>query len=142
MPDSLVDSQARRIKEKLYSRFISERNETIASTFARCDRSILQSRTTMSFYYYFILRPESLRVLSSCANYGFYFLILAGITKSKYESKKQRDSGHSNKMTPAGKWPFLEQPVTLLRRLVYHKHRHEASLLNVQRMAEKNSTYP
>ena len=33
----------------------------------------------------------------------------------------QRDSGHSNKMTPVGKWPFLEQPVTLLRRLLSHE---------------------
>ena len=75
----------------------------------------------MSFYYYFILRPESFRVLPSCANRGFCFLILTGINKFKYERKKQRDSGHSNKMTPAGKWPILEQPVTLLRRFLSHE---------------------
>ena len=43
------------------------------------------------------------------------------IAKFKYERKKERDSGHTYKITPAGKWPFLEQPVTLLRRLLSHE---------------------
>ena len=37
----------------------------------------------------FTLRPESLTVLLSCANSGFCFVNLAGITKFKYERTKR-----------------------------------------------------
>ena len=43
-----------------------------------------------------LLRPESFRVLLSCAN-----LNLTGITKFKYERKNEQDSGRSSKMTPS-----------------------------------------
>ena len=46
-----------------------------------------------------LLRPESFRVLLSCANYGFCYSNLAGITKFKYERKNEKDSGRSSKMT-------------------------------------------
>ena len=53
-----------------------------------------------------LLRPESFRVFLSCANYGFYHLNLAGITKFKCEKKNEKDSGRSSKMTPSCKWPI------------------------------------
>ena len=53
-----------------------------------------------------ILRPESFRVLLSCANWGFYYLTLAGISKFTYERKKGKYSGRSGKMTPSCKWPI------------------------------------
>ena len=36
-----------------------------------------------------LLGTESLRVLLSCANYGFCYLNLTGMTKIKYERKKK-----------------------------------------------------
>ena len=51
-----------------------------------------------------LLQPESFRVLLSFANKGFCYLILAGITKFKYERKIVMDSGRSSKMTPSCKW--------------------------------------
>ena len=51
-----------------------------------------------------LLRPESFRVLLSCANQGFCYLNLTGITKFKYERKNEKDSGLSSKMTPSCKW--------------------------------------
>ena len=53
-----------------------------------------------------LLQPESFRVLLSCANQGVCYLILAGITKFKYERKNVKDSGHTSKMTPSCKWPI------------------------------------
>ena len=53
-----------------------------------------------------LLRPESFRVLLSCANWGFYYLTLAGISKFTYERKKGKYSGRSGKMTPSCKWPI------------------------------------
>jgi len=55
-----------------------------------------------------LLQPESFRVLLSRANLGFYYLILAGITKFKYERKNVRDSIPSSKMTASCKWPIIE----------------------------------
>ena len=49
-------------------------------------------------------RPESFRVLLSCANYGFCHLNLAGIRKFEYERKNEKDSGRSSKTTPSCKW--------------------------------------
>ena len=53
-----------------------------------------------------LLRPESLRVLLSCANMGFRYLNPAGITEFKYERKNEKDSGRSSKMTPSCLWPI------------------------------------
>ena len=53
-----------------------------------------------------LLQPESLRILLSCANYGFCYLNLDGITKLKYEKKNKKDSGHFSKMMPSCKWPI------------------------------------
>ena len=52
-----------------------------------------------------LLRPESFRVLLSCANLGFRHWNLAGITKFEYERKNEKDSGRSGKMTSSCKWP-------------------------------------
>ena len=52
-----------------------------------------------------LLQPESLRILLSCANYGFCYLNLDGLTKLKYEKKNRKDSGHCSKMMPSCKWP-------------------------------------
>ena len=48
-----------------------------------------------------LLRPESfrVRVLLSCANWGFCYSNLTGITKFKYERQNEKDSGRSSKMT-------------------------------------------
>ena len=43
-----------------------------------------------------LLLPESFRVLLSFANYGFCYLNLTGISKFKYERKKERISGPSS----------------------------------------------
>ena len=53
-----------------------------------------------------LLRPESFRVLLSCANYGFCYSNLTGIRKFKYERKNEKDSGRSSKITPSCKWPI------------------------------------
>ena len=53
-----------------------------------------------------LLRPESFRVLLSCANEGFCYSNLTGITKFKYERRNKKDSGRSNKITPSCKWPI------------------------------------
>ena len=53
-----------------------------------------------------LLRPESFRVLFSCANQGFCHLMLPGITRYKCETKKIKYSGRSSKMTASYKWPF------------------------------------
>ena len=53
-----------------------------------------------------LLRPESFRVLLSCASQGFCYLNLTGITKFKYERKNEKDSGRSSKMKPSCKWPI------------------------------------
>ena len=50
-----------------------------------------------------LLRSESFRVLLSCANEGFCYLNLAGITKFEYERKNKKDSGRSSKITPSCK---------------------------------------
>ena len=53
-----------------------------------------------------LLRPESFRTLLSCANQGFCYRNLTGITKLKYERKNEKDSGRSSKMTSSCKWPM------------------------------------
>ena len=40
-----------------------------------------------------LLRPESLRSLLSCVNWGFCYLNLAGITKFEHERKNEKDFG-------------------------------------------------
>ena len=55
-------------------------------------------------------RPESFRMLFSCANQGFFYLNLAGITEFIYKRTNEKDSGHSSKMTPSCKLPIF-QPV-------------------------------
>ena len=56
-------------------------------------------------------RPESFRMLFSCANQGFCYLNLAGITEFKYKRTNEKDSGHSSQMTPSCIWPIF-QPVS------------------------------
>ena len=53
-----------------------------------------------------LLRAKSLRGLLSCANLGFCYLNLTGITKFEYERKNEKDSGRISKMTPSCKWPI------------------------------------
>ena len=54
-----------------------------------------------------LLGTESLRVLLSCASYGFFYLNLTGMTKFKYERKNELNSGlSSSKKTSSCKWPF------------------------------------
>ena len=55
------------------------------------------------------LRPESFRVLLSCANCGFCYLYFNGITKFKYERKNKKDSGRTSKMTPSCKWSVVQK---------------------------------
>ena len=54
------------------------------------------------------------RVLLSCANYGFCYLNLTGITKFKYEKKTEKNSGRSSKMTTSCKWPIRNQIKTAI----------------------------
>jgi len=68
-----------------------------------------------------LLRPESLRVFLSCANYSFCHLNLARITRFKYEKKNEKDSGHSGKMTPSCKWPILNVSKTTIQIQCYKK---------------------
>ena len=59
-----------------------------------------------------LLRPQSFRVLFSCANKGFFYLTLAGINKFRCERKNEKDSGRSSEMTPSCKWPiFMASPL-------------------------------
>ena len=37
-----------------------------------------------------------------------FVINLVGITKFKYEKKKEKDYGRSSKMTPSCKWPMIE----------------------------------
>ena len=60
-----------------------------------------------------LLRPESIRTLLSCANYGFCHLNLAGATKLKYERKNEKDSGRNSKMTSSCKWPSMVEEIVL-----------------------------
>ena len=53
-----------------------------------------------------LLRPESFRVLVSCANKGFCYLTLAGINNFKCERKNEKNSGRSSEMTSSCKWPI------------------------------------
>jgi len=53
-----------------------------------------------------LLPPESFRVFHSCANQGFCYLNLAGISKYKCERRKEKDSGLGSKMMPSCKWPI------------------------------------
>ena len=53
-----------------------------------------------------LLRPESFKVLLSCANEGFCYSNLTGITKFKYERRNEKDSGRRSKITPSCKWPI------------------------------------
>ena len=64
-------------------------------------------------WYHLLLRPESIRVFLSCANYGFCPLNLAGITKFKYDKKNEKDCGRSSKMTPSCNWPILSPIVVM-----------------------------
>ena len=78
--------------------------------------------TRLSIYYMYLvlighlhddiilpLRPESFRILLSCANQGFCYSNLTGITKFKYERKNGEDYGRGSKMTPSCKWPILSR---------------------------------
>ena len=60
-----------------------------------------------------LLRPESFRVLLSCANLGFCYLILAGIIEFKYGRKNEKDSGPSSEVTPSCKWPIDNNEYTV-----------------------------
>ena len=58
----------------------------------------------MTPFYYF---PESFRVLLPYENYGFCYLNLTGISKFKYEKKKnEMNSGPSSKKASSCKWPI------------------------------------
>ena len=50
--------------------------------------------------------PESFEFLLSCANKGFCYLNLAGITKFICERKNEKSSARHSKMTPSCKWPI------------------------------------
>ena len=50
-----------------------------------------------AWWHHLLLRPASIRVFLSCANYGFCQLNLAGISKFKYEKKNEKDSGRKSK---------------------------------------------
>ena len=56
-----------------------------------------------------LLRPESFRVLLFCANYGFCYPNLTGITKFKYERKNEKDFVRISKITPSCKWPIASK---------------------------------
>ena len=58
-------------------------------------------------------RPESFRTLRSCANQGFCYRNLTGITKLKYERKNEKDSGRNSKMTSSCKWPSMVEEIVL-----------------------------
>ena len=60
-----------------------------------------------------LLRSESFRVLLSCANEGFCYLNLAGITKFEYERKNKKDSGRSSKITPSCKGLLSERTLNI-----------------------------
>ena len=45
-------------------------------------------------------------------------------------------------MTPAGKWPFLEQPVTLLRRLLSHETGARSFSTQCTKKGRKNMVLP
>ena len=60
----------------------------------------------MTSFYYYDQNPSF--VLLSCANWGFCYLKLTGVTKFKYERKYEQDSGCSSKMTPSCKWPIIK----------------------------------
>ena len=51
-----------------------------------------------------ILRPESFRILLSCANWAFCYLNSSGITKFKMKGKTEKDTGPRGKMTLLCKW--------------------------------------
>ena len=55
------------------------------------------------------MTSESFRVLLSCANCGFCYLYLNGITKFKYERKTKKDSGRTSKMTLSCKWSVVQK---------------------------------
>ena len=57
-----------------------------------------------------LLRPESFRVLLSCASKGFFIWPSLGLTNLNVKEKKKKngkDSGRSSEMTPLCKWPIL-----------------------------------
>ena len=57
-----------------------------------------------------LLRPESFRVLLSCANEGFCYSNPPGLQNlnMKGKTKFQKDSGRSSNMTPPCKWPVVK----------------------------------
>ena len=63
--------------------------------------------------YYYDQTPSGFSFL---VQNGFCHLILAVITKFKYEKKNEKDSGGSSKMTPSCKWPIAN--LGILRRLI------------------------
>ena len=79
-----------------------------------------------------LLQPESFRVLLSCANEGFCYLILAGITKFKNERKNVRDSGPSSKMTPLCKWPTALWDRFVRRNFTQSPTSQKIALINLQ----------
>ena len=53
-----------------------------------------------------LLLPKSFRILLSCANLGFCYSKLTGITQFKYKRKNEMNSGLSGKKTSSSKWPI------------------------------------
>ena len=79
-----------------------------------------------------LLRPESFKVLLSCANEGFCYSNLTGITKFKYERRNEKDSGRRSKITPSCKWP-----ITCLQILLRGVGNHETVLRPTARAVKK-----
>ena len=81
-----------------------------------------------------LLRPESFKVLLSCANEGFCYSNLTGITKFKYERRNEKDSGRRSKITPSCKWP-----ITCLQILLRGVGNHLTVLRPTDRPTERRS---
>ena len=65
---------------------------------------VVQCKLHWQYDVILVLRPESFKVLLSCANQGFCYLNLSGITRFNYERNNEKDFGRSSKMTPSCKW--------------------------------------
>ena len=53
-----------------------------------------------------LLLSKSFRILLSCANLGFCYFKLTGITQFKYKRKNKMNSGLSSKKASSRKWPI------------------------------------
>ena len=65
---------------------------------------VVQRKLHWQYDVILVLRPESFKVLLSCANQGFCYLNLSGITRFNYERNNEKDFGRSSEMTPSCKW--------------------------------------